>query len=123
MLWELAAIFGTPLGLCFANSGGTFRLVSIGASSRYASETDEEENLAVPRPLTVRKQSNNIPVTDFVFGGEYDGRASANYSTEGQRKRKRLSPTLFSNDDVEILESYIHIRRRMNVHKAESMSF
>lgn len=86
-------------------------------------DTDEEEDLAPPRPLAVGKQSNNAPVTDLDFGGEYDGRARADYSSEGHGKRRRLSPALFSDEDVEILESYVHTTRRVDVHNAGSTSF
>ena len=79
-------------------------------------ETDEEEQLPLPRPTASRKQSNALE-TDFVFGGNQHGRAHAEFSTEGQRKRRRLSPTLLADDDVEVM-NYNHTTKRVEVNGA-----
>ena len=86
-------------------------------------ETDEEEDLPSTGLLAPGKESENILDTDFVFVGDGDVSSHADYATEGQRKRRRLSPTLLSDDDVEIVEDFVHTTRRLEVHKAGSTSF
>jgi len=85
-------------------------------------ETDEEEELP-PTHSLVGKQSKNLADTDFVFIGDGDPRAHAEFSTEGQRKRRRPSPTLLSDDDVEIVEELVYTTRQVKVDEAGSTSF
>jgi len=86
-------------------------------------ETDEEEDLPSTRRLASGKQSETHLDRDFVFVGDGDASAHAVDSSEGQRKRRRLSPTPLSDDDVEIVEEFVHTTRRVEVHKVGSTSF